>query len=152
MKPGSGRTGRLFCAMLLILSGCFPAVAQERSASTNYVLRCLGCHGMDGAGSTIGGIPPFPGYIDSLFADDQGRTYLMHVPGIVASSLTDREIAEVMNYVMTQWGEQETFTAFTVDEVARRRAEPVTDVVAFRRTLVERLAQQGLPIADYPWP
>lgn len=146
------RLGRWLVAVLLL--GCAAvAVAADRSPYANYVLRCAGCHGLDGEGVITGGIPPFPGYVDALFRDEQARLYLMHVPGVVGASLSNQEIAEVMNYVVQRWGtESGNVRLFTEEEVGRLRAQPVVDVVAFRREIAARFTAAGIPIAEYPWP
>jgi hypothetical protein len=141
----------LVCAVLCVPIAC----AAERSASANYILRCSGCHGMDGSGHEPAGIPDFRDYIGAFSMDDEGRTYVLHVPGIANASLSDREISAVMNYVMTTWGGTSLrpgFVAFTPEEVAARRARPVADVVGFRRQIVERLHAGGIRTANYPWP
>lgn len=122
----------------------------ERSPHVNYVLRCAGCHGMTGEGTQEGGVPAFPDSVGHIAATEMGRTYMMHVPGVVSASLSDREIAEVMNYVLDTWSEGATH--FTEAEVSRRRAEEVADVVAYRRRVVAELQAQGVQVADYPWP
>lgn len=127
------------------------AAGAGPSPRVNYVLRCAGCHGMEGLGTETGGVPGFPGSVATLVNDDEGRTYVVHVPGVVGSSLSDAEIAAVMNYVIERWGDTPA-PAFTAEEVARRRAVAVPDVVAFRRTLTARLAAEGKPLAPYPWP
>ena len=136
-------------AMLLTLAA--PVAAADGKAHRDYILRCAGCHGMDGVGTVEGGIPTFPGSVGVIAADDLGRTYMMHVPGVVSASLDDAAIAEVMNYVLGEWapGEAEPFTAA---EVTRRRAVPVADVVALRRDVAAKLMAKGHRIADYPWP
>jgi cytochrome c553 len=127
--------------------------AQEHSPPVNYQLRCAGCHGQDGMGVTSAGIPPFPGFIDGFFQTDASRLYLMHVPGINTASLTDAEIAGVMNYVAERWGSSEVQrTDFTTSEVTRLRAQPVQDVVALRRTIIAELTARGWPVPAYPWP
>lgn len=131
------------------------AGAGELSPRTNYILRCTGCHGMDGAGSPIGGIPDFRNLVGAFAADEEGRSYIMHVPGVVASGLTDREIAGVVNFVMTTWAGSSLppdFRPFTEQEVTRLRLSPVNNVVDMRRALVARLKAQGVATADYPWP
>ena len=88
-----------------------------------------------------------------ITADEQGRTYLMHVPGVVSTGLNDREIAAVMNYVVDRWGNaRQPFTRFTPEEVTHLRAIEVADVVAYRRDLIKRLQAEGQPVAAYPWP
>ena len=142
----------LAIALLLAATGAGVALAaSEPSPRANYILRCAGCHGMEGLGTEVGGVPAFPGSVATLANDEEGRTYVVHVPGVVGSSLTEAEIAAVLNYVVERWGETSA-PAFTPEEVARRRAEPVPDVVAYRRTIALRLADEGKPLAPYPWP
>lgn len=129
------------------------AHAADRPAQANYLLRCSGCHGPDGSGAPAAGIPPLPGFISAFTADEQGRTYLMHVPGVVSTGLNDREIAAVMNYVVTRWGDpKQAFTPFTPEEVTQLRATEVADVVVYRRELIKRLQAEGYMVAAYPWP
>ncbi|GEO84124.1 MULTISPECIES: c-type cytochrome [Alphaproteobacteria] len=139
-------------AVCYLMASVAPAVADGRSAKFNYLLRCSGCHDQDGTGLPSAGIPALPGYIDAFAGDDEGRTYIAHVPGVVATGLTDVEIAAVLNYVIDRWGDPKTVEPFTEAEVKKRRAEPVSDVVAYRRRIVERLKTSGVKIADYPWP
>ena len=110
---------------------------------------------MDGSGNELARIPDFRGYIGAFAADEDGRTYVLRVPGVVNTSLSDSEISAVINYVMNTWGGsslRHDFVAFTAQEVEARRARPVADVVSFRRQIVERLHASGIPTADYPWP
>lgn len=128
-----------------------PLAAAERTPQANFVLRCAGCHGMEGHGSEIGGVPSFYHSISTIANDPEGRRYLMHVPGVISASLSDAEIAEVMNWVLGKWGDRPA-APFTVAEVTRLRAEPVPDVVRARQTLAARFEKAGTPIAAYPWP
>lgn len=132
-----------------------PVAAQDRSPHANYILRCAGCHAMDGSGHPAGGIPDFRNLVGAFARDETGRTYLMHVPGVIGASLSDTEIAAVLNYIMDNWGGDSVpagFVPFTGAEVGVLRAENIGDVVAYRRKLVENLKQQGIVTADYPWP
>lgn len=148
-------TGRTILAIALGLLTVSTAGAQERSAHANYVLRCAGCHGMEGAGTAEGGIPDFRGYVGAFTHTEAARTYVMHVPGVISASLSDAEIAAVMNYIVEKWGGEsvpDPFEPFTSEEVTRLRAVPVEDVVAFRRRVVEDLSAMGIETAGYPWP
>ena len=131
------------------------AFAAERTPHANYILRCAGCHGMEGAGVPAGGIPALQDLVGYFAADDDGRTYLLHVPGVVGSSLSNGEIAAVMNYVMERWAGRSmppNFVPFTEAEVTERRAIPVPNVVDYRRAVVARLDAAGIAVAAYPWP
>ena len=110
---------------------------------------------MDGSGHEVAGVPDFRDYVGAFAMDEDGRTYLLHVPGIVNASLSDLEIGAVINYVMDNWAGnslQSGFVRFTPREVAARRTLPVTDVVLFRRQIVHRLQANNIRTADYPWP
>lgn len=140
---------------LLLLTFSLNANAVTYNPETNYMLRCLGCHGQDGTGSERGGIPNFQDYVASFSTTSMGRQYLMHVPGVISSSLTDSEIAEVMNYIMRHWGGEslpENFKPFDTAEVSQLRKTEIKDVVAYRRLVVDEIEKAGLPVAPYPWP
>ncbi len=145
--------------LLLGLAVAAPAASAESgeqlSARANYILRCTGCHGLEGAGSEVGGIPDFRGYVGAFSRTEDGRAYLMHVPGVINSSLTNAEIAAVMNYVMQTFGGGSVpadFKPFTTEEVDALRTQPVEDVVVYRREVVKALSSAGIATASYPWP
>jgi hypothetical protein len=101
------------------------------------------------------GIPRLQDSVGAFADDDDGRTYVLHVPGVTNTSLDDEEIAAVLNYVMTRWGGKslpDNYRAFTREEVARRRQYAISDVVALRRKVVARLRSRGITTAAYPWP
>lgn len=125
------------------------------SARANYVLRCSGCHGLDGHQREKGGIPALTDSVGVFTGDPEGRTYLLKVPGVRNSNLSPADTAAVLNYVMTTFAGDSLpadATAFTADEVEAAAKVTVTDVVGLRRTVSARLRAQGLKVADYPWP
>jgi len=141
---------------LLLLAALLPAVpAWAQSAHIDYMLKCSGCHGADSSGTPNRGIPDFRGYVDGFGRTEAGRIYVMHVPGVVNSSLSNGRIAAVMNYVIASFGDPETRSGippFTTQEVDRLRAVPVPDVVAYRREVAAAMVKAGIPVAGYPWP
>jgi hypothetical protein len=145
-------TATAVCAALLTSV----AVSADHSASSNFIQYCSGCHGQDGrGGGATSGIPDLRNFVGAFAGDEGGRTYVLHVPGVVNTSLDDAEIAAVINYVMKTWGGTSLFpdfVPFTTREVIRRRARSVQDVVALRREIVQRLNADGIPTAPYPWP
>ena len=137
-------------ALATLTAAAGAEAGQTMSARGNYVLLCSGCHGIGGAGSAAGGIPSFHDSVGKIAATDRGRTYMMHVPGVVSNALSDAGIAGVMTYILETWGAGAA--PFTPEEVTLRRARPVPDVVAERREIAAELAARGLTIAAYPWP
>ena len=127
-------------------------VRPGMSVRTLFLLRCAGCHGAEGAGASTAGVPDFRNSVGRLARDEGGRLYMLHVPGVVGSGLDDRQKAEVMNYILTRWGDGPPARPFTSEEVAHLREQSVPDVVALRRSLVRALAKKGVKVAEYPWP
>lgn len=126
--------------------------AQTLNTSKNYILHCSGCHGIDGTGSRTGGIPSLS-LVKTFTSDAEGRKYLMQVPGIAYSGLSNKEIASVVNYAVARWGQPNVpFQSFTVEEVDHLRTTDIEDIVSYRRKLAARYVAEGKLVADYPWP
>jgi len=123
--------------------------ARTDDAAYQYRLHCSGCHGLDGMGSRVGRIPPFPGLFGAILGEPEGRRYLVLVPGVANSGLSDDATARVLNYVMKAWGDEAVRTArpYTAAEVADIRRTKVDDVVAWRGAIAEKLARRGVSIA-----
>ncbi len=109
-----------------------------------FTANCAACHQATGAGIPAA-FPPLAGHVPELLAVEGGRTYVMDVVsfgltgGITVAGqsfngmmpswpqLTDQQVADVLNYVATAWGNAEAlpadFAAFTADEVTAVRAD-----------------------------
>ena len=73
----------------------------------------------------------------------QGRAYLVRVPGVAQSRLNDEELAEVINWVLTEFNAAslpENFRPFTAKEVAAVRGDILADPVGYRGELLAELA------------
>ncbi|SDH22413.1 hypothetical protein SAMN04488136_11132 [Vibrio xiamenensis] len=142
-------------ARLALLSACILPLAAQALGNTpeqNYILKCAGCHTLQGGGSVPGGVPPLPGYLGTFMADKQGRVYLMNVPGVASSGLSHQELATLMNYLNDKWGEPSKTKPYTTAEVDNILKKPLADVVKYRRAIVARFDKQGIATGNYPWP
>lgn len=113
----------------------------------NYSLHCLGCHGMEGLG--INDVPPFPGVLGYFLHIPEGRKFIIQVPGVSHSDLSDSEIAELTNWILKKYSTNElpsNFQEFSVEEVTRYRANPLIDVDRERKKVVELLKKKKIPI------
>jgi len=131
---------------ILICLGAAPAIA-ETSAHGLYMLHCSGCHGRDGGGAATGRVPPFAGVVGPFARELEGRRYLVLVPGVANSGLSDKDTARVLNYVVAAWGEGAPRTAYTTVEVSTIRKARVDDIVALRRRIVGALARRGVRVS-----
>ncbi len=126
---------------------CAAPVAAETSAHGLYMLHCSGCHGRDGAGSKAGRVPPFSGIVGHFAGEQEGRRYLVLVPGVASSGLSDADTARVLNYVIGEWGDGVARPGYSMAEVGAIRQSRVDDIVALRRRIVDGLAQRGVRVS-----
>ncbi len=132
----------------ITLAGLDAAVAGE-SIEYVYRLHCSGCHGNEGAGSKIGRIPPFVGIVGHFAAGPEGRLYLVRVPGVANAALPDADTANLLNYVLRNWGGHDRpahVQDFTAQEVNKLRRIHLDDVAALRRRLAAELSTQGISV------
>ncbi|AOI76487.1 MULTISPECIES: c-type cytochrome [Burkholderia] len=125
--------------------------ADAALARQHWVLNCMGCHTATGGGIP-GKVPPLAnslGYFTHLPA---GREYLMRVPGASNSALSDRELADVLNWLLTTTNRDalpRDFKPYTAAEVAAHRRPALSDVATVRAGLVRALQARGIDgVAD----
>jgi mono/diheme cytochrome c family protein/heme/copper-type cytochrome/quinol oxidase subunit 4 len=122
---------------------------------------CVACHQPNGQGVPAA-FPPQAGHAPEIYNVEGGRTYMIHTVlwglqgeivvdgttynGIMTpwgSLMDDEQIAAVLNYVLTSWGNDallEDFTPITPEEVATERATPMTS-----QEVYESRAALGIP-------
>ena len=118
------------------------AVVDTRDGEALYVANCASCHQLDGSG-IAGAFPPLAGHVPRLLAAPQGRDYLAAVvlnglTGVVTVAgssydgvmparpdLGDQQLASILNYVASAWGNSSQlppeFVAYDAHEIALRR-------------------------------
>ena len=123
---------------LAALAGCGAVSAYE--PKTNYQLQCMGCHTPDGAGEP-GRVPSIKETLALFAGNPAGRRFLIQVPGASQSTLSDAELAQLLNWMVQNLSisKPTTFTRFTEAEVAGLRRTPLVDVQGARRQLVQSL-------------
>ncbi|MEM5342028.1 c-type cytochrome [Paraburkholderia azotifigens] len=132
-----------------------PANAQSASdpslAQQHWVLNCMGCHTATGGGIP-GKVPPLAnslGYFEHLPA---GREYVMRVPGASNSALSDQELADVLNWLLTTRNRDalpKDFKPYTAAEITQHRRPAYSDVATVRAGLIRDLHERGIKgVAD----
>lgn len=144
--------------MLLALAACgsqddgagnsLPLLATEAKASqvanfgprTNFALHCQGCHLPDGSGFA-GRVPDMRGELSAMVRLPEGRRYLVQVPGSANSTLTNRETADLLNWLIVEMGPHPVapFRPYTETEVAGLRAVKIDDAMAMRARVIAQL-------------
>ncbi len=144
----------LGCALALIAVtalGAAPTVSPTRTVTrlsatqVAYLTHCGGCHGIEGI-SAPGAVPTLRGLTGSFLCTQQGREFIIRLPDVGLSTLSDRQLTDVMNFVAFDIGAPVAgggpARPYTVAEVARLRRQPLTDtgLTAYRNQVVAGLA------------
>ena len=130
---------RILYVALAGISGlglCERAVAFE--PSVNYMLQCMGCHTPDGSGAA-GRVPSIRSTLLPFSAVVAGRQFLVQVPGASQSTLSNAELAELINWMienLSNGPRAVVFVRFTGAEVASYRRKPLVEVRATREHLL----------------
>ena len=128
-----------------------PALAAAPTAALGYgprvsfELNCMGCHGADGAGHE-GRVPSLRRSLVQFSGTPAGREFVLRVPGVAQSSLSDGETAALLNWMaraLSDLAPAAGFVDYTAEEVARFRHEPLADVAAARARLVQAAGRPG---------
>ncbi len=125
-----------------------PSAATTSHARAHYVLHCAGCHGADGAGSPTGYVPDLR-RLGGFLRVPEGRDFVIKVPGVMGSGLSDAQVAEVTNWILTTLANAPVplgHVPFDSAEVARARATPLVDVASQRRRILEQARAIGVEI------
>jgi len=113
--------------ILTMLAFCQQNLAADapptRSAQTMWMLNCQGCHRADGGG-TGNQVPAMPGIVARFLTVPGGREYLIRVPGVATSPLTDDALAVLVNWMLEKFDPENIpadFTPYVPAEVSSLR-------------------------------
>ena len=140
-------TARCFLVTLVLLAAA-PATAEQFNAERahfNYQMFCQGCHTADGVGAKS--VPRFKDFVGTFLRSREGREFLVRVPGAATSALGDAELAEVLNWILLEFGGdsiQSDFRRYTGAEVATLRQSPLFEVDRYRVHLLTEIASNGM--------
>jgi hypothetical protein len=130
----------LLMSLVVMTLVAFCSNASAFEPQVNYMLQCMGCHAPDGQGE--------PGHVPSVQASllpfaklTAGRSYLVQVPGAAQSTLSDAELAQLLNWMISNLSatKSDRFSRFTAAEVAKYRRTPLVDVTAAREALLKQM-------------
>ena len=128
----------LLIAALATATGTAAADARQ-----DYVLNCMGCHRVDGTGAPSA-IPRLKDRVGYYLTTAQGRAYLAQVPGAANSLLDDVKLAQVLNWIVTEFAGAslpEHWTPYDAGEVSQYRATRPDDIDAVRHAVYVAVAK-----------
>jgi len=118
-----------------------PVPDLHRAPEINYMLHCQGCHRPDGSG-VPGAVPDLRGEVARFLATPDGREFLIRVPGVANAPLSDRELAELVGWVVRRFDPEHVpadFAPYGEAEVAALRARKLSKVTEARAAIVAEL-------------
>lgn len=133
--------GRAFLVVAL-LGAAGAAGADDRRAAVNYMLHCQGCH-LPGAAGVEGKVPAMKDFVGWFLHSEEGREFVIRVPGVSQSALDDNELAELVNWILLTNSKQQLpddFRPFSAAEVGRLRSAPEPDPQKTRVRILARIA------------
>ena len=117
--------------------------ANDQRASVNYMLHCQGCHLPD-AGGLQNEVPRMKDFVGYFLHSQEGREFVIRVPGVATSSLPDDELTELMNWLLLTFSSDqlpEPFVPFSTAEVAALRPELEASPDKTRMRILENIAR-----------
>jgi hypothetical protein len=124
-------------AMVLSWGGAHAAWSYQ--PLVNYQLRCMGCHLADGSGQP-GRVPSIRRSLVLFSASAAGREYVVRVPGVAQSPLSDEDTAALLNWMAKNLSDLKLppgFADYSAAEIHGLRDRPLVQVGALRARLLK---------------
>jgi len=136
-----------------LLAATLATPAWSYDARVNYILKCRGCHTMEGFSPERGRIPPLIDVVGYFTILPDGRRYLANVPGVVNAALPNDETADVLNWVIKTFARASMpahFKPFDAAEIAKWREKRPDDPMRLRARVQGELDAMGISLGTYP--
>ncbi|MBF6569244.1 MAG: cytochrome c [Candidatus Binataceae bacterium] len=133
-----------------VFAGEHPPLSHDKFSAPAqlYVMNCWGCHQPHGEG-IAGAVPRLKDTVGYFLQVPGGREYLIEVPGVAGSSLSNAQVAQVMNWMLSAFSSDQLptdFKPYTEAEVAKYRPHQLNNIGVVRARLASQLAAQGIKI------
>ena len=115
---------------------------EERQLHFNYQMFCQGCHSPDGSG--FNSVPTLKGSIHRFMATEQGREYLVRVPGSANAPLSDEDLAKLLNWMLLEFSNsaEQTWQPYTEQVVGEYRQSPLFETIEYRKLVLKNLPKK----------
>ena len=134
-----------FIGLLISIAFGYSSAVVAETGQNSYMLECQGCHGKDGSG-TVESVPALKNNMAKFLLVPGGREFLVQVPGSAQSPLSDQELTDTLNWMLSEFGPIDIVNrhpAYTPENVSRWRKTPLIDVQTAREKLMQAIATIG---------
>lgn len=145
--PHSHRMKTLAAIVSVVLSASGAGKAFGYEPRVNFELHCMGCHLADGSGEQ-GRVPSIRRSLALFSTTLEGRDYVVRVPGVAQSPLSNDETAALLNWMIENLSERGVPThvaKYSAAEIQRSRGQPLAQVEAVRARLIQKMSA-GRPV------
>jgi mono/diheme cytochrome c family protein len=129
------------------------ALARERGTrvirivgeAQDYARNCQGCHGHKGV--SVPEVPALKDRVGYFVHTEEGRRYIVQVPGVATNVLDDKRLAAVLNWVLRTYSAKQLpadFRPYTAQEVGELRKHPLKQTIPVRESVVQGLLAAGV--------
>jgi hypothetical protein len=137
---------RRLAAFVGVALGCAAAGAvRAYQPMVNFQLHCMGCHLGDGSGQP-GRVPSLRRSLVTLSMSREGRDYIVRVPGVAQSPLSNEDTAVMLNWMLRNLSDLAVpigFTDYSAAEIRGLRDRPLTQVKAVRARLLKAVENKS---------
>jgi len=130
----------LFTFSYLVSAEAETLVEDSGKAQRQYMINCQGCHLADGSGLQ-GSVPSMKDFVGNFLGVKGGREFLVQVPGSANSSLSDKDLANLLNWILATMSTKQLddkFEPYTELEVSTLRPTLLVEVDRIRAELVAK--------------
>jgi hypothetical protein len=131
--------------IIALTSAAITNAAWGYQPMVNFQLHCMGCHLADGSGQS-GRVPSIRRSLVLFSRSSEGREYVIRVPGVAQSPLSDEDIAALLTWMARNLSDLKLpadFTDYSPAEIHRSRNRPFAKLKAVRARLMRSAASAG---------
>ena len=120
-------------------------VSDPQRAAYNWVMKCQGCHKADATGK--GGTPNMVGTVAQFLHLKEGRAYLGRVPGVAFVDLPEKDVAELLNWMVQTFDKAhmpKEFEPYSVSEIKQLKQRPlISEALNARKELLQSVVDDS---------
>jgi hypothetical protein len=127
-----------FWLLAILLAASSASAEGLNDPHADYLLYCRGCHLHTGDAVPDANVPSLH-ELAPLLESSEGREYIVRVPGVSQTPMSDERLAAVLNWVVKTFNSDKLpadHKPYTAREVARARQKVLTDPLKTRAEIL----------------
>lgn len=112
-------------------------------AKFHYQMMCEGCHTANGDANNS--VPRLQGFVGHFLNTQEGREFIVRVPGVANAALSDELLAELINWMFVEFAADslpDTWTRYSSAELNTLRKQPLFETERRRAKVLQGVFSQ----------